>query len=149
MFSGSVKTTAIGRSWVMTTMPVASSRADKIALVDEPYARPPADRSLDRRPLEIGLGVIDLSLVEFDLGFVLTNRPFRGVGLLLRFGIRLYKVRISFLVLARIGQKRLILRLLRDGLVVGSLIESRVHYGKDVAFRRPGLLCTARRSADR
>ena len=84
--------------------------------------------------MKVRLGVVDQGLVEFHLRFVLKDRPFCRVGLLLRRGIRLDEVRISFLVQARIREKRFILRLLRDGLVVSGLIESRVHDSEDIAF---------------
>ena len=61
--AGSVKSTAIGSSWVITTMPLGVGGVHEVARVDQAHAGDAVDRRRDARVVELEPRVLDLRLV--------------------------------------------------------------------------------------
>ena len=111
-------------------MPLASFGLHDIALVDQPNAGAAVDRRDDLGVAQHGARVVDRRLVGLHLRLELRDQRLLGVGLLLRSGIRGGEPGVALEVDARIGERRLVLRLLGDRLVVLRLIGARIDLGE-------------------
>ena len=93
---------------------------DDVALIDLPQAGAARQRRNDLGVAEHGLRVVDRSLVGIHQRFLLGDHRALGIGLLLRAGIGGGQLLIANQIEALIGEQRLVLGLLGDGLIVAS-----------------------------
>ena len=128
-FSGRVKTTEMGRNWVMTTRPLVS-----LAWTMLPWStrrtpqRPP--RGPDGAVIKLDLGAVDAGRVGLDGGLKLADQGLLGVNALLGYDVGQLKVarQIKF----GVRQHRLVLRLFGLGLIQGGLVRAGVYLGEQI-----------------
>ena len=83
--------------------------------------------------VEDRLGVVDLRLIEFHLGFLLRHRHLLRVELLPRDRVAGHELGVAFEIEPRVGERRLVQRLLRHRLIVGGLIGGGIDLRQHVA----------------
>ena len=105
-----------------------------IALVDLTKPGPPGKRRDDLRIAERGLCIVDRGLIGSYLRLELRDQRTLRIGLLLRSRIRGCQLLIAGKIDARVGQLRLILRLLGSRLIELCLIDDRIDFGEHIAL---------------
>jgi hypothetical protein len=108
--------------------------AHEIADIDIADAGTPVDRRSDDRVAQRLGRAVDLGLVDPDLCHHLLDGCLLRLDLLAARCIGLQQRRIAREIALLVGELRLVLRLLGDGLIVGGLIEGRIDAGEDVAL---------------
>ncbi len=103
-----------------------------VALIDLAQSGPAGQRRDDLGVAQCRLRVVDRRLVGLQLRFVLRHQRALGVRLLRRTGLGGGKLLIANEVEARIGEQRLILRLLGHRLIEGRLVECGVDFGQHI-----------------
>ena len=131
---GRLNSTEIGWTCVITTRPLGVVRLHQIAFVDHAHAGAAGDRRDDLGVAQHGHCVVDRRLIALHLRFELRDQRLLRIGLLLRAGVHRGEARVAFQIDARIGERRLVLRLLGDGLVVLRLIGARIDLGEHEAL---------------
>ena len=105
---------------------------DDIAFIDQANARAPGDGCDHVGVGEDGPRIVDGGLVELELGFELGDHRFLRVELLFVDSIGDSQPGVTLEIKAGICELCFVLRLLRDGLVVCSLVGDRVDLGQHV-----------------
>ena len=108
-------------------------RLYQIAFVDQPQPGAPVERRDDPGVAKHRLGIVDRRLIALHLSFELRHQRLLGVGLLFRSGVGGGEPVIAVDVEARVGERRLVLRLLGDRLIVLRLIDARIDLGEHIA----------------
>jgi hypothetical protein len=105
-----------------------------VARVDKAEAGFARERRADGRIVELRLGVLDRRLVAFDLRLELIDGGLLGVELLTRGDFLLGEGAGALQVELRVLEVRLVLRLLRERLIEGCLIRTRIDLDENVAL---------------
>ena len=102
--------------------------------IDQPQPDAPVDRCGDHGVVEVGLGVVDRRIVRLHLGFELRDRRRLLIRLLLRSSVALSQFPVALQIDPGVGERRLVLRLLRHRLVVLGLVDGGIDARQHVAL---------------
>ena len=105
-----------------------------VALIDPPHPGASIQWGEDGGVVEIGSCRVDQRLILAGLRLVLSDQGFLRVGLLGGRKVVAHQLLVTHQIDPGVGQQRLILRLLGDGLIEGGLIVAGVDLRQDVAL---------------
>jgi hypothetical protein len=132
--SGAVNTTEIGCSFTIVTMPIVSVAWTMLPGSIKRKPAFPDHRRPDGRVTDLSLGVVNSSLIAFDLRIQLVDGGLLSIKLLAGGEFLFVESGIALEVQLRILQIRLVLRLFRECLIKSRLIGPRINQRKKIAL---------------